>query len=252
MKFLLTWFFCGFFLFMNFCFGWSKLGHYTVAHIAEKQLTDKTKSKIDDLIGNTKLAYISNWADSIKSNPKWDLAKPWHYMNFKGTYSNQKFKKPNDIIQAIQQCLKILKDKEESKKNKIESLKFLVHFLGDLHQPLHISDRDDRGGTQVYVSWFNKRTNFHYLWDFSLLDTYQLSFTELSEFLLLDVSNEQIKTWQKGTIIDWAMESNSFLSKIYEGIDKPISWNYLEEHKPILENQLRKAGVRLAFLLNSL
>ncbi|HRQ86401.1 MAG TPA: S1/P1 nuclease, partial [Flavobacteriales bacterium] len=120
------------------------------------------------------------------------------------------------------------------------------------HQPLHVGKGDDRGGNSFQVQWFKKGTNLHHVWDESLVDGTKLSYTELAHSLD-HASKEQIHAWSQGTIADWAQENVGYRARIYpkeRGLN--LSYEYRYEQWPLMEQQLLKAGIRLAGLLNSI
>ena len=154
-----------FFITVQFVFGWGKTGHRIVGEIAENYLTKNSKLQIKKLIGHHNLSRISNWADEIKSDPKWDHAYDWHYCTIPDGEDYEKGKHKGQAVEKVFDFTKTLKDKKSTKEDKIIALKFLVHLIGDLHQPLHVGNGKDRGGNDVKVKWFGEATNLHNVWD---------------------------------------------------------------------------------------
>jgi hypothetical protein len=241
-------------LYTSAVFGWGKSGHRIVAEIAERNLNGKTLQDIKDLLGDEVLSRASTWPDEIRSNPQYNSSWPWHYVsipNGKG-YFDQKRKKEGDVIESLFRYEDILRDLKANKEQRVEALRFLVHFLADLHQPLHVGIEEDRGGNMIRVKWFKADTNLHTVWDEEIIDFEKLSFTEYSTYLN-HFNNEEKKEWQKGQYIDWARESQELRPKVYDlPENKNLSFEYGYKTKPIVEQRLRQAGLRLALVLNNI
>jgi len=233
-------------------------GHRIVARIAENHLSSEAKTAIFQITEGQHLAQLSTWPDEIRSDPSWDFAKPWHFVSIDDdeTFDNYEHSENGDILLALAKFEKILADKQASPKKMWQALAFYIHFVGDIHQPLHVGRRDDYGGNQVKVKWFGRNTNLHSVWDSGLIENEQLSFREYANFLD-KITTTQIKTWQNSTYLDWAKESKSKRENVYNlgdsGIDTPsLSYRYAFEHKALIDECLVKAGIRLAGKLNAL
>ena len=118
---------------------WGKTGHRATGEIAQKYLSRKAKKEIDKLLDGHSIAYVSNFADEIKSDKKYREYSPWHYVNFPfdSTYEKHPKSEKGDLIVGINTCVEVLKNQSASKEDKVFHLKMLIHFMGDLHQPLH-------------------------------------------------------------------------------------------------------------------
>ena len=127
---------------------WGKTGHRTMGEIAAKHLSKRAAKKISALLGGESLAFVSTYADEIRSDDAYRKYGPWHYVNFPfgGRYENTPKNKKGDIIVGIQNCIDVLKDATSSQKDKEFYLRLLVHFIGDLHMPLHVGLKEDKGG----------------------------------------------------------------------------------------------------------
>jgi hypothetical protein len=238
-------------------FSWGMLGHRITGEVASKHLTEKTKAEIKSIIGDDSLAELSNWPDFIKSNPVMRKKySAWHYVSFpkKETLLKRKVSMKGDILYGISYFSKIIKDKEASIKERREALAFVVHFIGDIHQPLHVGYPEDKGGNKVKLKWFGEETNLHVVWDEKLVKHQEMSFTEYTkEINKVHGDDKLIKLWQKSTPEDWAQESRDYLPKIYkfkEGKYWEFGYNY--KHLKTLNERLLKGGVRLAGHLNAL
>ena len=170
------------FLLPALAFSWGKTGHRVVGQIAENHLSPKAAAAVRDLLGPDSLAEIANWADEIRSDPSWKRADPWHYVNIPDgeTYEAMTKNPAGDIIVAMKRFEATLRNPAAPKEERIQALKFLVHMIGDIHQPLHAGKRDDLGGNRVSVHWFRsvEATNLHTVWDDLIIEQEKLSFTE--------------------------------------------------------------------------
>ena len=236
---------------------WGVTGHRIVAEIAENHLTNRAKRKLKKLIGKQKLAYWANWPDNVRNSPEWKNTSTWHYVNIPPQETKEQFieqlknnNKPN-IYTAIQNVKGIIVDKNTPNADREIYLRFLVHFLGDMMQPMHTGREEDLGGNLIKIQFFKKDTNLHSLWDSGLIDNTKYSYTEFAR--VLDVkSKEEINQIQSGSLEDWLYESHQAANQIYASV-KPgenYSYDYQEQYKDLLERQLLHAGLRLAKILN--
>ena len=127
-------------------------------------------------------------------------------------------------------------------------LKLLIHFAGDIHQPFHVGHREDLGGNKIKVTWFNAQTNLHAVWDDQLINFQQLSYTEYTKAINHTTAKQRL-AWQKQPISEWITESYQIAEKLYSEIadsDPKLSYRYNYDHIRLLNEQLVKAGVRLA------
>lgn len=232
---------------------WSKTGHRVVGEVAEQHLTKKAKRAINDLLEGESLAAVANFADEIKSDRAYRKFSAWHYVNipFGKTYDEIEKNEYGDLVQGVKTCLEIIKDKNSSKEDKAFYLKFLVHLIGDLHQPMHVGRAEDKGGNDIQLQWFGNGTNLHRVWDSNLIDENGMSFTELAvEYPKM--SKQKIKFLQKGSLLDWVEESHLLAEKVYASVEvgEKLSYRYSYDWWQTVEDQLQKGGVRLAAVLN--
>ncbi|MDC6351882.1 S1/P1 nuclease [Zeaxanthinibacter sp. PT1] len=234
---------------------WGKTGHRVVGEVAQELISSKTRKAIDKLLDGQSLAEISTYADEIKSDRAYDAYSPWHYVNypFDKEYSEVTPAPEGDLVMGIQKSIEVLKDANRTKEEKVFYLKMLVHFLGDLHQPLHAGRGEDKGGNDIQVMWFGKGSNLHRVWDSHLIDDYGMSYTELSN-TLPRISRKERKAMQKGNVLQWIEESQELARKVYgtaESGDK-LGYSYSYKYWDLVEKQLLTGGVRLASVLNDI
>lgn len=244
---------------LAFC--WGITGHRVVGEIAQRHLSAKAKKELKTLIGRETLALWANWADFIKSDTThtWDHVSKWHYVNLPGNLGHDEFitSLKNLPGENLYTQIKVLsaqvKDKSLALQKRKEALWFLIHFIGDLHQPLHVGREENLGGNKINVTWFDKPTNLHSVWDNALVENQQYSYTEYAR--ALDIANPlEVKAWQHASLEEWFYDSYILANKIYESVpaDGKLSYKYNYIFKKDLDMQLLKGGVRLAHLLNEL
>ena len=247
---------------------WGKTGHRVVAAIADNQLSGLARAHVREILGpGESLADAANWPDEMRSDPAifWQkTSTPWHYVTLDGiAYDHAP--PEGDALEALDHFSKVLKDPSASLADKQTALRFVVHLVGDLHQPLHVGKCCDRGGNEVKVTWFGKATNLHAVWDSQLVDEEQLSFSELSAKLERHMSDRQLIAWWDINPRDWISESAQIRETVYpklppkgakEKKGQPavpeLSWSYAYEFTPVMERRLSQAGVRLAAYLNAI
>ncbi len=234
---------------------WGATGHRTVGEIAERHLSKKAKKQIDKILQYQSLAFVSTFGDEIKSDSRYNELFSWHYVNFpfNTKYEDSNKNPKGDIVTGINFCIKVLKDKNTSKEDQILYLKFLVHLIGDLHQPLHVGKGEDKGGNDIKVKWFNKGSNLHRVWDSEMIESWNMSYTELAANSK-KLNKQQIEAIQKGTVLNWTYESQLLAVKVYKSVtdEDRLSYRYSYDHFATVRTQLQKAGIRLAKVLNEI
>ena len=234
---------------------WGKNGHRATGKIAEQHLTRKAKKCINKLLKGQSLAFVSTYADEIKSDRAYNKYYSWHYVNMKldEDYAESEKNPRGDLVTGINKCIAVLKDKNSTEEDKAFYLKMLVHFIGDLHQPFHIGRKEDKGGNTIQVQWFGRGTNLHRVWDENMIDAWDMSYIELAANAD-DLSKAQIKAIEKGTVIEWVDEVHELTNKLYSSVKvgENLRYRYSYEHFGTVREQLQKGGIRLAKVLNDI
>lgn len=236
-------------------YDWGKTGHRTTGAIAQKYLSKKAKKAIDQLLDGESLALVSTYADDIKSDDQYRSYGPWHYVNvpFDKTYDTHPKNERGDVVQGIDKCIAVIASKTSSKEDKAFYLRLLVHFIGDLHQPLHTGIGEDKGGNDFQVRWYNDGTNLHRVWDTQMIESYGMSYSELAD-AMPQLSKVQHKAIAAGTHREWMEESRTLVKDIYANTEKgeKLGYRYMYDYFNTLKGQLQKGGIRLAALLNEI
>jgi len=255
-----TFIFISFFFIPIYSFGWGMLGHRIIGEIADKYLTPKARLEIQKILGTESMAMASNWADFVKSDSIYNYLSNWHYVNLDSglTAKQAQAQLQNDTSTNLYTktlfLIKELRNKRLSIDMKRMYLKLLIHFVGDIHQPLHIGLKSNLGGNRIRVQWFNTPANLHSVWDESLVNFQQLSYTEYARAINFTTA-EQRRAWQKQPIVQWAVESYVIAESLYPEItedNQKLSYRYNFLHVETVNERLLKGGVRLAGLLNEL
>ena len=234
---------------------WGKTGHRVIGQIAQDHLTPEALKAVTELLDGETLATVSTWPDEMRSNPDFRPYDKWHYVNLPEDkkYHEVEHTQDNAVI-IIEKAIEVLTS-NSSREDKAFYLKYLVHLVGDIHQPLHTGRAADYGGSKIKLKFKGRKaeqtnTNLHVLWDTNMIDDFKMSYTELSDYL------QSYKTvdFNQGNAVCWANESHTLVNKIYSEVEEGqyLSYDYLYSNFYIVKQRLFQAGIRLANLLNSI
>ncbi|HET9032254.1 MAG TPA: S1/P1 nuclease [Dokdonella sp.] len=236
---------------------WGPAGHRMVAALAEKQLDAKTHSEIQHLLGilgASSLADIANWADEMRADPaQRELSRATsrlHYVNFSDSRCHYVAAQicPNGqcVVAAINHYANVLGDSAATDVARAEALRFLVHFVGDAHQPLHAGYRPDRGGNNYQVRFKGKGSNLHAIWDSKIIASRHLRWQDYARRL----ERPPVAGGDEENPVVWAEQSCRITGN--EGFyprGRTIDKTYLDRMRPLAEQQIVLAGQRLAGIL---
>ncbi|KAL8229951.1 hypothetical protein R6Q57_014851 [Mikania cordata] len=259
--------------------GWGVDGHFITCKIAQGRLSQKAVDAVNHLLpdyAEGDLASLCSWADHVKFRYHW--SSPLHYIDTPDnlcTYQYRRDCKDEDgvmgrcVAGAIKNYTTQLLEygKQESPYNLTEALLFLSHFMGDIHQPLHVGFTTDRGGNTIEVHWFTRKAVLHHVWDDSIIETEEERFYESNvanlikaiETNITNVWSDQVQTWEN------CSRNQKTCPNIYatEGIKAACNWaykgvtngsvledEYFQSRLPIVNWRLAQGGVRLAANLN--
>ena len=252
-------------------FGWSQEGHAVIADIAASRLTPTTRANLDLLLGKNTLASIASWPDAIRADH--DETYGWHFVSiprnaagFDGArdcfHPQDREKHPsaatdhhNCIVDRIEMFRQILIDAKASERERLLALLFLVHFVGDIHQPLHAID-DARGGNDIKVTVFGSDQcgsypcNLHGVWDFSLIDHTGYTEEQYVSHLNEVIARNHWEARSDGSPADWANESHREAVQVWVNNGATIDEAYYRANIQLVDERLALAGIRLAALLN--
>lgn len=249
-------------------FAWGPKGHQVVGDIAQSHLNETARHNLQALLGDATLASVANWADDIKG--KRPETAGWHYVDIPkdGSFSQARdCYRPDDkhpsskddhhncIVDRISMFKQVLGDANASQADRIEALKFLVHFVGDIHQPLH-SVEEARGGNDIHVVEFGSpqcgkgRCNFHFVWDITLIEHTGLSEQDYVARVEQLIASRNLQGKATGTPEDWANESFRVAQKVWLNEGGAVDEAYYQANIGTVDERLALAGLRLAGVLN--
>jgi len=221
---------------------------------AEALLCERAQTQISDLADGEDLAEIGLWADRIRSSQKYADTGPWHYLNIATGDQLIDFEHPpeGDVLWAVEVFTERLGDKALSRNERVEALKFLVHFVVDLHQPLHVGLAEDRGGNSIELEFGGEDTNLHRFWDTHAVESSGLSVGAYARLLRRETADAG-ETQSLDPLV-WAAESLALRARVYDfgQAGRAPPQRYLDFAAQTTRERLRVAAQRLAGTLNGL
>ena len=254
--------FSGFFLFLTAgpAPAWAPEGHQVVAAIAERELTPVARARVAALLGGQAAIVLdSSWADEIRDQRPETAS--WHYVNIEigsaGYDAARDCASGDCVVAQIERDHRILSDPQAPQAAKAEALRFLIHFVADLHQPLHAADHHDKGGNAELVRWRGKRTSLHQIWDLDVVTALGNDSERVAAQIDGSLTLQQKAQLRGGTPQTWANESFALAGReIYAKLPPfgPIRLpeDYARAESGVARLQLAKAGLRLAAMLNQI
>jgi hypothetical protein len=252
---------------------WGEDGHVIVAKIAELNLTPEARKEIQKLLGPIPISHprIATFADFVRHNPdypEYSKSSGWHFVDVPvgATFDPETHcPQQNCVIEQVNRFKGVLAKKDAKADDRLEALIFVVHLVGDMHQPLHCATRNDRGGNSLNVRFLGHRgnhLNLHSVWDDNLVKSGMKRQDRLNYAYDLNtrISDANRTGWKTGTPKEWALESHKLAetAAYTDSNDKPLPTMgvpnlddaYVKRGTKVVEEQLQKGGVRLAAILN--
>lgn len=246
-------------------FAWDPLGHRTVAVIAQSQLTPQARQAVNQILNGEDFVAASTWADEIRGSKEWSQTGPYHYTSIEDGSTYLKHlasishaeQQRGDVVMAILKAAQVLRSSRASMIEKNYALKFMIHFVGDIHQPLHVGRSGDAGGNAETVNWFGKTYKLHQLWDGVIFQTAHAK--ELRSLSLqaqtVWMAHYLMTTYSRAKgyfdLDQWMQDSFSLRSLVYDSYMKDNT-TYLNTVLVPQEKQLLDGGLDLAAALNSI
>lgn len=243
-------------------FAWGRLGHRLVAALAWDDLTPAARAQVAQLLqgeADPTLPGIASWADELRENDP-QLGKrtsKWHYVNIGEDdcrYLQARHCANGDcVVEAIKAQTAILADTARPKAERLQALKFVVHFVGDVHQPLHAGFAHDKGGNDVQVNLDGRGTNLHSLWDSGMLNAAGLDEAAwLKRLRAMPLAVPMARDPLPPASVAWAEDSCRIALRpgLYPSRAK-IGAEYVQAWRLVAEMQLRRGGAQLAATLNA-
>lgn len=233
-----------------------------IARIAADSLTPSARMRISQLLGGDAPALMvldSNWADEIRADRPQTAA--WHFVNIeigaRGYDQRRDCPRDNCVVRQIEREIGLLRDPRAPRPARLEALRFLIHFVGDLHQPLHASDRHDKGGNSFAVYQGRKRTNLHHIWDQDMVEALGPDAMLVAGGIEARLTRADRMQMSAGDPAQWATEtfqlaSQEIYARLPENGPVRLPRDYADRERAVTEKQLARAGVRLAAILNGI
>ena len=262
-------------------YGFGPNGHRVIGEIANTHLSDQTRRMLSEIMDGEPLAFAATWPDDQRSAPDQNFwgyngTANWHFINVPPheSYAESGKNPKGDAYVALKTFVAILEaeripegpvksalqeyfgnldDPTNSKKVKQFAVRFIVHIVGDIHQPLHCGYASDNGGNSIMVNWFGQLRNLHGVWDTDLVEAQQLTFSELVR-KIDRADREEINRIQDSQPIDWINESLELRTKAYDVAKyrSKFSYGYTYHFVPVIEKQMLHGGLRAAAVFNAI
>jgi hypothetical protein len=237
-------------------YAYDAVGHRIVADIAYNNLTEKARAQLDNLLGKHGIVYESTWADEIRSDKKYAYSYQWHYQDLDDNMTSSDLQKllnhPKSEGEHLFFAIDTLSTRLKKNKADVEALKFLVHFIGDLHQPMHLGRKTDKGGNSVEYNWFGKKTNLHATWDGLLIENQRMSYSEYSQYLQ-DKFEPRKAEFKKHGLLQSVEASYAVQNLIYSyDYSDTNNYHYAYFFSDKLDEMLYRGGIQLANILNNI
>lgn len=238
-------------------FAWGAKGHDIVARVAENNVSKRTLRKVEAVLGGHSMVYVANWMDNASHTEEYAYTKTWHYVNVdpaEGSYYNSAKEAKGDVVVAIDGIVTNLKSGELTPEQERAQLMMLIHLVGDMHCPMHAGHKSDRGGNGTKVKYFGSQKKLHTVWDSDIIESaHRWSHSEWQE-QIDRVGKKEKRKMQQGRPVDWIEECVTLAADVYarSTTGENLSYDYVAYYAPVVEEQLLKAGLRLAYILEDI
>ena len=250
-------------------FAWGPAGHRIVAMIAQQNIRQQTRTRIRQILGNNvSLVSVANYADVVRD--RFPNTANNHFVNipkaadvYQPDHCQNDPEKGDCILAALERFRADAMNPAESISRRRFALKFIVHLIGDMHQPLHCSNDNDLGANLIKVKWFGEETNLHKVWDSKIIAHSELTEEEFVDALMSDLSTQEINAFKSGNLLRWAMEAHTLastnarkntngqeLSKDNDPDEQKLDDDYYDKRWAVVDKQLLRGGMRLARVLD--
>jgi hypothetical protein len=239
-----------------FLWAYDAVGHRIISDIAYQNLTKKAKKQCDKVLGVHGIIYYATWADEVKSDKSYDYSYQWHFQNLKDSLTAEGLKSlldnPTAEGEHLFYALNQMRDRLKKNPNDAEALKFIVHLVGDLHQPMHLGRLTDLGGNRVSINWFGRQTNIHAVWDGQIIDSKKMSYSEYARYLQ-DKFDSEKSVYKQYTILNSVEEAYRIRTAIYAyDYTDTSNYHYIYRFSNDTDEMLYRGGIQLANVLNEI
>ncbi len=233
-------------------FAWGAKGHQLVAEIAYHYLDVATREALMHYLKKTTIEDAATWMDENRSNSFYNYMRPWHYIDIEKDSLYDVKTTERNMITVLNSAIYALKHREDLSDKKIkEHLFYIFHLVGDLHQPLHTGYPNDRGGNDIIISGPNYGGNLHSFWDTEMIEAQKVTLDDCIK-MQDSFSSDEIKKFQKISIMKWMYESRSLLDNVYNFKNGKVDKAYVDTNIVVVKKQLFIGGLRLAIILQDI
>lgn len=243
-------------------YAWGEAGHRIVAMIAERNISPDTQLRIKQILGDVDLASVANYADDVRDDNLWTYN--FHFVDIPidddvtdDVYKPSRDCKPSPkgdcVLAAIRRFRNHVLSASSTPGDRAFALKFIIHLVGDMHQPLHCAEKNhDFGGGGVSVRWFGNSTNLHKVWDTRIIVRSQLTDDQFVAALTNGSTSQEMNEMRNGNILRWALEAHRLAGEFAYDLpdNKKLGEDYYQTNRPIVNRQLLRGGMRLARVLD--
>lgn len=236
---------------------WGGKAHAAVGVLAVEQSSPAVRAELTSILDSMdpqRIGSACDWPDKIKDAGLADWSIPLHYVNLDlaaTAYSRRRdCAAGNCVPEAVQLYAQRLGDESLGRVERKEAFAYLCHFVADLHQPLHVSYADDKGGSLVTISWRGSEQNLHWWWDFTLIDARVGDWPELAQ-LLRERRNRKEPPWTPADVSTWTNETYTFMRHSAYPAQRTIDAEFEAHAWQVILQQLDAAAARLTVVLEA-
>jgi S1/P1 Nuclease len=235
---------------------WGNSGHRITAWLAQDRLSDDAEREMRRILGQQFISGVSTLPDAWRNNDGARFTAGWHFVNT--SIDEESYDAARDckgdqcVVEQINDMRDLLADKTQSDGSRREALIYLVHFIGDLHQPFHtgsgqVDGQPDRGGNRINVVLRGRNTNLHAAWDSGILELRGFNIQDYVDHLADEVvPTLDVNTITAGTVADWANESHGIAQDQRVEDETTLSAGYVTTAQGIVDERLARGAIRLA------
>ena len=240
-------------------FAWGPVAHRVIARVAARHLSPSARHEVKRLLGDESLADVAFWADEIRTRRSETLR--WHYVDipvrardYRPARDCQLTPRGDCIIAALGRERVALADRTAPDARRADALRFVVHLVGDLHQPLHCADDGDHGGNDVDVKFLGQPDRLHAVWDSGLVTASRLGEAGWVDRVAARLAREDLRALARGTVVDWALETHRAAVEHAYVVPRSrvLGRRWIAANEPVVEWQLTLASARLARVINEM
>jgi len=250
-------------LFSSSSQAFNKTGHQTIASLSYRLLDDNGKQFLDEILGpNARQEWVSsaNWPaeQSLQEGSEWriPLHRVWFGENDTRFEADQHCPFNSCSVAAILEARYVLEKTEFSSQQRRQAIKYLVHYIADVHQPTNCGLLSDRGGRDILLKTSNlTKVTLHWIWEHGLIQLNEKNWSQLSSSIRFNLDSSLIAEWQTETSPSaWAWECHQIAKTVAYPLAEPGTWGmtYYKKAWPIYEEQIMKAASRVASTINAL